>query len=76
MSEDRYSVILCYSSSYTIRAEKILINAGISSKLIPIPRHLSSNCGVCVRIDQKDREAAEGVLEKSDFPSEGVYDLE
>jgi uncharacterized SAM-binding protein YcdF (DUF218 family) len=53
-----HTVILVYSTSHALRAEKLLHKVGITSKLIPVPRHLSSDCGVCVRIAQPDREAA------------------
>ena len=56
MKKDQYAVILVYSASYAIRAEKILDNAGISCKLIPVPRHLNSDCGVCIQVLRKDVE--------------------
>jgi len=71
-----YAVILVYSTSYAIRAERLLHLAGIRSKLIPVPRHLSSNCGVCVRIAQPDREAAQQALLQAGLEVEGVFDIE
>lgn len=76
MIREKYAVILVYSTSYAIRAEKILYQAGISSKLIPVPRHLSSNCGVCVRIERTDVEAARQALENTNMETEGIHDLE
>jgi hypothetical protein len=73
---EKYAVILVYSTSYAIRAEKILYQAGVSSKLIPVPRHLSSNCGVCVRIERTDVEAARQALENTNMETEGIHDLE
>mgnify|MGYP001767772213 CR=1 FL=1 len=43
------SVVLFESISHALRAEKIIKAAQISCKLIPVPRHLSSDCGVCLR---------------------------
>jgi len=71
-----YAVVLMYSTSYALRAESILHRAGIETKLVPVPRHLSSNCGVCVRIVQADREAALSVLDRARMEIEGIYDLE
>lgn len=76
MIPGKYAVILVYSTSYAIRAEKILHQAGIQSKLIPVPRHLSSNCGVCVRIEQADKDAARQALEAAKIEIEGVHDVE
>lgn len=76
MLAGKHAIILVYSTSYAIRAEKILHQAGIESKLIPVPRHLSSNCGVCLRIDRTDTEAAQAAIEAAKMEIEGVHDLE
>ncbi len=76
MIRDRYAVILVYSTSYAIRAEKILHQAGIESKLIPVPRHLSSNCGVCLRIERADAEPARQSLEDANVEIDGIHHLE
>ena len=76
MIPGKHAVILVYSTSYAIRAEKILHRAGIESKLIPVPRHLSSNCGVCLRIERTDKEAARQALEAVKLEIEGIHDLE
>ena len=59
----RYAIILVYSTSHAFRAEQILLGVGINSKLIPAPRHLSSDCAVCLRIEQTDLETARQELE-------------
>lgn len=62
MSAD-YAVILADSTSHALRIEKLLGSRGLACKLIPVPRHLSSDCGVCVRILQQDMPAAQALLE-------------
>jgi hypothetical protein len=76
MLAGKHAVVLVFSTSYAIRAEKILHQAGIASKLIPVPRHLSSNCGVCLRIERTDKEAARQALEAVKLEIEGIHDLE
>jgi hypothetical protein len=76
MTRDKFAVILVYSTSHAIRAEKVLHKAGVKSKLIPVPRHLSSNCGVCLRIDRIDVEEARQALEKAKVEIEGIHNLE
>ena len=76
MIPGKYAVILVYSTSYAIRAEKILHQADIEPKLIPVPRHLSSNCGVCLRVEHTDVEAARRALEEANVEIEGIHDLE
>jgi hypothetical protein len=75
MTTGEYAVILLYSTSHAIRAEKTLKKAGIPSKMIPVPRQLSSDCGVCVRIVQADREAALEALEAISMEIDGVHDI-
>jgi hypothetical protein len=55
--------------------EKVLEKAGIACKLIPIPRQISSDCGVCVRIERADREAALQALEAVGVETEGIHEL-
>jgi hypothetical protein len=76
MRVGNHAVVLVYSTSYAIRAERVLHLEGIATKLIPVPRHLSSNCGVCVRIDQADREAASQALQEARVEIEGIFGLD
>ncbi len=73
MTREGYAVVLVYSTSHALRAEKVLQKAGIACKLIPVPRHLSSDCGVCIRIGQAHMEAAYQVLEDAHVKMEGIH---
>lgn len=75
MYRDRYAVLLMYGTSHAIRAEHLLNRAGIACKMIPVPRHLSSNCGVCVRVERADVEAAQKALEEGSLDIEGVHEI-
>ncbi|HQP30708.1 MAG TPA: DUF3343 domain-containing protein, partial [Deltaproteobacteria bacterium] len=48
--------MLFKSVSHALLAEKTLKAEGIPFKLIPVPRHISSDCGVCMRFAAHDRE--------------------
>lgn len=52
-----YDVILFKAVSYALKAEKILKKEGLPHKLIPVPKHISSDCGVClmIHLDVKDK---------------------
>ncbi|MCK4718123.1 MAG: DUF3343 domain-containing protein [Thermoplasmata archaeon] len=54
--EKKYSVVLFYSTSLAMRAENVAKSAHVSVKLIPTPRHLSSDCGIALRFHVKDEE--------------------
>ena len=75
MTSRQYSVILVQSTSHAIRAEKVLESAGIGCKLIPVPRQLSSDCGVALRVARRDRKAARQALESAGTEIEGVHDI-
>lgn len=57
-TESQFTAFLFHASSYAFRAEKLLEKAGIPCKMMPVPRHLSSDCGVCLRIDSQQSESA------------------
>ncbi|MBN1427001.1 MAG: DUF3343 domain-containing protein [Anaerolineae bacterium] len=73
--EGAYSVVLFFSTSHALKGEKILCKAGIGCKLIPVPRHLSSDCGVCLRVAREDREATLQFLIDGDVEFEGDHDV-
>ena len=70
----KYSIILVFSTGHAIRAEKLLKNAGISCGMVPVPRYLSSDCGVSVRIEQQDKKKVLEVFEKNHFDYDAIVD--
>jgi len=71
-----YGVILFSSTYFALRAEKKSKEKGLSVKLIPVPRHLSSDCGVCLRIPWEERETIHSLLEEGNVKVEGIHLLE
>jgi hypothetical protein len=57
-----YYVILFKSVSYALKAEKILKAEGIPHKLIPVPREISSDCGVCLRFEENFQDQIKAAL--------------
>lgn len=62
IGQNTYTVILFNSVSHAMQAEKILKKNGLPHKLIPVPRSISSDCGVCIRIPEEIRQKAESFL--------------
>jgi len=52
------SVLLFESVSAALQAEKILKAVDIAHKIIPVPKHISSDCGVCIRVDEENLDRA------------------
>jgi len=63
MEAPPYAVFLFPSVSHTLKAEKILKEQGIVYKLIPVPRHISTDCGVCLRVSVEQQELAAEALQ-------------
>ncbi len=74
MSE--FAVVLVHSTSHAIHAERVLKRAGLRVKLIPTPRHLSSDCGSAARIAAADRDRAEAALAEAGVPLDRIEILD
>jgi hypothetical protein len=61
-SENTYLIALFDSTSGALMAEKLFKKNGIPHKIIPVPRHISSDCGVCLRFSASEKERAEATL--------------
>jgi len=70
-----FSVILFFSNNYTIYASNTLKKREIPHKLIPVPRHLSSDCGYCVRIKRADSAAVEAILRETGIEFDRIEEL-
>ena len=59
------TVILFPTNAHVMRAETLLKEAGFACKLIPVPRHLSSDCGICLKINQQSTDDIRSLLNDS-----------
>lgn len=50
------------SVSHVLQAEQVLKEAGVPHKIIPIPRKISTDCGICIRFLPEYREFLENTL--------------
>lgn len=73
MSE--HCVFLFEATSHALRAEKLLRREGVPGRLIPVPRHLSSDCGVCLRVERRTRSATEDALARGKVRVAGIHDV-
>jgi hypothetical protein len=58
----QYGVVLFHTTSAALRAEKLVKQAGLVCKLIPVPRELSSDCGISLRFAWEQAEAVQQLL--------------
>jgi hypothetical protein len=68
------SEIFVFQSTYlTFKAERTLKSAGIPCKLVTKPRHISSDCGLAVRISTCKDAEVRTLMESSGIPFLGVW---
>jgi len=72
----QYGVVLFYTTSAVMRAEKLLIKESYSIELIPTPRQFSSDCGIALRFDWSHRETVKSVLDKAKVEFDSVHFLD
>lgn len=70
-----WTAILVFSTSHALRIERLLATAGLPTKLIPVPRTLGSNCGVCVRIPRETKQRVAAILDGNDMETDGLRDF-
>jgi len=72
---DSFAVALFYSTSAALRAEKVVGERGIKVKLIPVPRQISSDCGVCLRFPRDQEPQVRAVLEEARVDVQGFHSI-
>lgn len=75
MNAGAYTLLLVGSTQRALRAEQLLQEAGIACKLIPVPRRVHSDCGLCLRVARADRAAALEALCAAGLDEVTAHDL-
>jgi hypothetical protein len=73
---ERDGILIFHSIHRVMKAEKALKNGGFDVRLMPVPRQLSSDCGLSLAFQLGDRERVEAELERAGCAAEEVYALE
>ncbi|MDX9801187.1 MAG: DUF3343 domain-containing protein [Spirochaetia bacterium] len=69
------SVLLVYSVSHALKIEKLLKSRNTACRLIPVPRHLSSDCGICIKFSSKYTETVSEAAKQSGIETAGIFIL-
>lgn len=70
-----YGVVLFHTTAAAMRAESVLVKAGLQVRLIPTPRHLSSDCGIALRFAWEQEELVCAELAASRVEMAAVHRL-
>lgn len=66
-------VAIFHSIHRVMKAEKVLKLAGADILLIPVPRQLTSDCGLAIRYAPEERGRVEEILEREKLLPSEVY---
>jgi hypothetical protein len=70
---ENYYVATFHSVSRALRFEKMLLSQGVTVKLIPVPRVLSSSCGIAARFGEDVCPLIIELVQTGLAELEGVY---
>ncbi len=73
---DSYYVATFYSTNYALKCERLLKNKDIDIKLIPVPRQVSSNCGLAARLTPQNLPDFMELYKEGLVEVEGLYSVE
>ncbi len=65
-------ILLVHTSGHAFSIEKALKKRGINCRLTPIPRRVSSDCGICVRFESDQLETVEAFTRTLPFDIQGI----
>jgi hypothetical protein len=63
------------SVHHVLQAEKVLQDAGITLDSIPVPREISSDCGICLSFSCEDGERVEKALKARGLSCERMVEV-
>jgi hypothetical protein len=73
---DEQGILTFFTTHAALRAEKVLREAGVAVKVIPVPRHLSAECTVAVAFSGSLADRVRGILSGSGIETSGIYALD
>lgn len=69
----KFGYITFKSVSYAMKFETELKKFNIKTKIIPVPRSISSSCGLCVRFDLNDMEELLSIIDNNKLDYSKIY---
>lgn len=72
----QYCVVTFHSVHDALHFEKTLKKAGLNLQLIPVPREISSSCGIAAKFSPEERNKFEQAILQENLEIEQIYLLE
>ncbi len=76
MNRSRALIVTFDTTAAAMAMEKACRAAGLPGRLMPVPRALTADCGICWRAEPAQREALERVIREHTLEPAGIHELE
>lgn len=70
---EEFNLISFESTHMAIKSEKLLKEESLDIRIIPVPREITSSCGLSLRINPTDYEKSRVILDKNKIEISGCY---
>lgn len=74
--ENYYCVVTFHTTQQPLVFEKTLKKKGLTIKLMPVPRQVSSSCGIAARVDCNQKEKILSICKENNIEIEGFHKIE
>jgi len=71
--EEEFNLISFESTHMAIKSEKLLKEANLDIRIIPVPREITSSCGLSLRINPIDYKKTREILDENKIIFSGCY---
>ncbi len=75
MNKDSFCVVTFYSTHLALKFAKELKDNGLQTRLIPVPRSISSSCGIAAKIEEKQLATVKQLCTTCKLEYEQIYRL-
>lgn len=70
-----FYIISFNSTHHAIRAEKLLVEAGLSVMTLPTPREIAASCGLSIKFEFNDIEVINNIMKDNSIERRGIYHI-
>lgn len=74
-TSNKFCIITFKSVMYAMQFEKLMKSNNIEFKLIPVPRSISSSCGMCGKFNNEMRDIILDLCDKNNISYDTVHDF-
>ncbi|MFI3330316.1 MAG: DUF3343 domain-containing protein [Rikenellaceae bacterium] len=62
-----YSIAVFKSAREAIKADKVCRDNNLNTRVIPVPKHISSECGMCLRLLSAEADKVKELIEENNI---------